>query len=139
MMEVAAARLLIKKTKRAARRSGMFGFRWGCIIGTAHHDDEGPVLRLTTQGGECVWLTGGMLKAVVGHWFWMAGQTQAALEAWHVNEAEELVDHLWLTLRHQPPRCTDREVLVVTESQYSSGTTMPLILLSTRRPGAWPP
>ncbi|HST60519.1 MAG TPA: hypothetical protein VLK84_17595 [Longimicrobium sp.] len=138
MMEVSAAQLLIRKTKRAARRSGQFGLRWGCVIGTSYHDDEGPVLRLTTQGGECVWLTGAMLRAVQGDWLFLAGHTQTALESWHVRDDEELVDHLWMTHRHQPTRCTDREILVVNESQYQAGTLWPAIFLSTARPRAWP-
>lgn len=139
-MMTADAQDLKGRTRRLARKAGWRGFRYAVVLASAHCPETGePCWHLTTRGGEQLWLTNAMLGAVRGHHWWLQGKTTCSLEAWHADTDGELCEDIHLTLYHGPhPGREGEDLALITESRIALGMTRPIVLLSTRRPGAWP-
>ena len=121
-------------------RSVGYNFNYGVVLESDHTPNGEPAWSMTTQGGEQLWLTCGMLRAVEKTHWWLQGGTPAQISNWHSGCPEdELASDLHLLEYHMPaPGMAGAPFLTTSQGRYELGRILPLVLLTERRPDGWP-
>ena len=140
-MTIAEAQRILRRTLKLARRSGLRGLRWGCVVRSSISDDGVQCFSVTTSGGERLLLTRVALRAVWTQVFFLQGRTLTVIRVASCDVEKELVTAIDLDCCHMPypsPDCDS--VTLLTHSRYAWGPSRPpLILLAASRPPGWPP
>ena len=118
-----------------------FTFGYGVVLMSEHTPEGEPAWRMTTLGGERIWLTCGMLRSAHETHWWIQGGTPAIITPWSTSTPdEELAGDIHLIQEHSPhPGKLGAPLAVTTQGKFELGRLPPLLLLTNRRPEAWPP
>jgi hypothetical protein len=123
--------------RACARARGLPGLRFGFVLESCYTHDGVLAFRLTTGGGERVWLTGALARALERSPVWLQGALPVVISSAHAAADQELVEDLWIEVRVEPSPA-EEEYAVTLETRWVAGRSSPLMCLSTARPEGWP-
>lgn len=132
----------IERVRRMTFRQTQVRYPWGCLLEAVETEDGATAWRMTTRGGERLYLTAGMLSAAGAEYFWLQGRTPCHIAPWDPKaEADALAGDLLLEMYHAPlsgPRGVEHSLLTISRLALLT-SCRPVVLLGMKRPASWPP
>lgn len=136
--DIRAWRDRLNYLRLCARARGLLDLRFGFVLESSYTHDGVLAFRLTTDGGERVWLTDALARALERSPVWLQGALPVVISSAHAAADQELVEDLWVEVRVEPSPAQE-EYAVILETRWVAGRSSPLMCLSAARPAGWPP